>query len=267
MLQIAIIVFREIVEIAMIIGILSAVTKDLVGRTKWIISGLSLGVVASVVVALFADLISSSMNDNGQDIVNGAILLIASSLVIWTVIWMQKHARSISGELKTVSNEIRSGKKPLYFLAIVAFLNMLREGSEISLFTYSYYISGTSLFDVICGLLIGVLLGVVVGVVIYLGMLKIFGRYFLMATSWIMIFLACGLIAQACGFWIDAKLIAPLGNPIWDSSAILSQASWFGKFLHIFFGYIDQPAGIQVIAYFATLAAVGGVVGKLRIKN
>ncbi len=256
MLQIAIVVFREILEISLILGILTAATKEIKGRTKWILSGLSLGIIASLILALFTDKISETLDGMGQEFFNGLILTSAAFMIGWTVIWMQRHAKSISGELKRLSNSVREGKKPLYVLLVVVFLSVLRESAEIVLFTYSYYISGTSIGEIIFGLILGITLGSAAGLALYLGILKAFGKYFFIVTTWLLIFLSAGIAAQGIGFWINAQILPALGNPIFDASEILSQESFFGKFLHIFFGYIDQPAGAQVITYFATLAVL-----------
>ncbi len=253
MLQIAIVVFREILEVALIIGILTAATKEISGRTKWILTGLGLGLVGSFLLAISTDKISNSLNGMGQEFFNGLVLLAAAMMIGWTVLWMQKHAKSISGELKKLSHSIREGKKPLYILSVVVFLSVLREGAEIVLFTYSYYLSGTEISDIIFGLVGGLFFGVVLGCALYFGMLKAFGKYFFIVTTWILIFLSAGISAAGAGFWINAEILPALGNPALDMSGILSQQSFFGKFLHIFFGYLDQPAGTQLIVYFVTL--------------
>ena len=253
MLQIAIVVFREILEVALIIGILTAATKEIHGRTKWILGGLALGISASILLAFFTDKISESLDGMGQEFFNGLILISAAAMIGWTVLWMQKHAKSISGELKRLSNSVREGKKPLYILAVVILLSVLREGAEIVLFTYSYYISGTSISEIIFGLIVGFLFGAMVGSALYFGMLKAFGKYFFIVTTWLLIFLAAGIAAQGIGFWINADIVPAFGNPVIDLSEILSDQSFFGKFLHLFFGYIDQPAGAQLMAYFSSL--------------
>lgn len=256
MLQIAIVVFREILEISLILGILTAATKDIAGRTKWILSGLGLGVIASFLLALSTDKISDSLGGTGQEFFNGLILLSAATMIGWTVLWMQKHAKSISGELKRLGNSIRDGKKPLYILLVVVFLSVLRESAEIVLFTYSYYISGTPLSEISFGLITGIIFGSIAGAALYFGIIKASGKYFFIVTTWLLIFFAAGIAAQGIGFWINAEIVPALGNPVFDVSNILSEQSYFGKFLQIFFGYNDHPAGAQVITYFAMLAVL-----------
>lgn len=253
MLQIAIVVFREVLEIALILGILTAATKDITGRSKWILGGLGMGIISSVILALFTDKISESLDGMGQEFFNGLILLAAAVMIGWTVLWMQKHAKSLSGELKRLGTSIRDGKKPLYILMVVVFLSVLRESAEIVLFTYSYYIAGTGFKEILLGLLLGIATGSAAGLALYLGIIKASGKYFFIVTTWLLIFFSAGIAAQGIGFWINANIVPAFGNPIFDSSEILSQQSFFGKFLNIFFGYIDQPAGSQLIAYFVML--------------
>ena len=256
MLQIAIVVFREILEISLILGILSAATKEIEGRAKWILGGLTLGAIVSIALAFFTDTISDSLNGQGQEFFNGLVLLSAAAMISWTVIWMQKHAKSISGELKKLSNSIREGKKPLYILLFVVFLSTVREGTEIVLFTYSYYLAGEDVFYISSGLIIGIIFGSAVGFALYLGILKASGKYFFIVTTYLLVFLASGIAAQGIGFWINADIVPAFGNPLFDISGILPQTSILGKFLHIFFGYLDQPAGIQLLVYFVNLAVL-----------
>lgn len=259
MLQIIIVVFREILEISLIVGVLTAATKNISGHKKWILGGLFLGFSTSGALAFFTDRISEMFDGVGQEIFNGAILTTAALMIAWTVIWMQKHAKSISGEMRQLSSSIKAGKAPLYSLLLVVFFSTLREGAEIVLFTYSSYISGVEFDKIIYGLIIGLNLGIAFGFALYFGMLKIFGRYFFMVTTWILVFLASAIITQGFGFWINADLLPSLGNPIWDSSNIVSQTSYLGKFLNIFFGYIDRPMGLQVIVYIANVTILAAM--------
>ena len=53
MLQIAIVVFREVLEIALILGILASSTKEIKGRSNYILAGLFLGIAISIALAFF----------------------------------------------------------------------------------------------------------------------------------------------------------------------------------------------------------------------
>jgi len=256
-LQIAIVVFREILEIALILGILTSATKDIKNRASWILIGLGLGILFSIILAIFTDKISSSLDGLGQEFFNGLIMLSASFMIGWTVLWMQKHAKTLSGELKKLGNNVKDGKKPLYALTIVVLLSVIREGAEIVLFSYSYFLSGVGLYQIVVGIISGVFCGSLLGLALYFGFLKVFGKYFFMVSSWLLIFFASATATSGIRFWGDAGIVNPIIDPAIDLSEILSQNSFFGKFLHIIFGYIDQPSLAQIITYFTILIGLG----------
>jgi len=47
-----------------------------------------------------------------------------------------------------------------------------------------------------------------------------------------------------------------MGQTVWDSSAILSEKSIFGRVLHTLVGYSDQPTLLQLITYLVTLLVI-----------
>ena len=85
MLQIAIVVFREILEISLILGILTAATKEIPGRTKWILSGLTLGIAASLLLAFFTDKISESLDGMGHDWLDRSLDAKARQIYLWRI--------------------------------------------------------------------------------------------------------------------------------------------------------------------------------------
>ncbi len=249
MIQILIVVFREILEIALVIGILTAVTRGIEHRGKYILAGLLLGVLGAISLAFAMDNISAMLDGDGQEIFNGTVLICASVLISWTVIWMQQHAKSLSGELKNFANSIKTGNRSLISLLAAVMFSVLREGSEIVLFTYGYYLTGIAITNVAFGVILGIISGTLCGFALYYGLLKIFGRYFFKVTTWILIFLACSVAAQGISFLVSAEVIPAIVDQVWDSSAILSQSSTLGSILNAFIGYSDSPSGAQLAIY------------------
>jgi len=252
-IQIAIVVFREILEIALILGILASATKKIENRSVAIFGGLILGIIVSAIIALFTDKISSALDGMGQEFFNGLILLSASFMIAWTVLWMQKHSKSLSAELRSLGTAVSSGKKPLYALSIVVMLSIVREGAEIVLFTYSYYISGVEIYQIVIGLLSGFFCGSLLGIALYFGLLKTFGKYFFIVSSWLLIFFSANTASMGIKFLSDAQIVDPIIDPVFDLSNILPQQSIFGEFLHIIFGYVDNPSMAQLITYLTLL--------------
>ena len=60
MLPSLLIVFREVFEAGLIIGIVMAVTAGVAGRGRWVAGGVAAGVLGACVVALFTGGFSSS---------------------------------------------------------------------------------------------------------------------------------------------------------------------------------------------------------------
>ena len=81
MLGALIIVFREVIEAGLIVGIVLAVTKGLAGSRLAIAAGVLAGVVGASLVAAFAGAIGEALAGIGQEIFNATILLDRKSVV------------------------------------------------------------------------------------------------------------------------------------------------------------------------------------------
>jgi high-affinity iron transporter len=64
------------------------------------------------------------------------------------------------------------------------------------------------------------------------------------------------MAAQAAHYLIQADIIPSLASPLWDTSAVLPEKSLLGMLLHSLIGYEARPAGMQLVFYFATIAAI-----------
>lgn len=256
MLASAIIVFREILEAALVIGLVSAATKGVLGRGAWIASGVAGGAVIAALVAASAGVIASSLAGVGQELFNAAILGAAVVMLAWHMVWMGRHGREMAQEMKALGHAVTTGTRPLHVLALVVGLAVMREGSEVALFLYGIAVDSTSGMDVVLGAGFGLLIGVATGIVLYRGLMRIPTRHLFMVTNVLILLLACGMASQAVAFLVDADVLPSFGTDLWDSSAILSQHSVVGQVLHTLVGYVEKPLGIQVVAYGITLATI-----------
>jgi high-affinity iron transporter len=257
MLGAAIIVFREVLEAALIVGIVLAASAGAARRGFWISTGLAGGVVGAGLVALFAAEIASAAAGIGQELLNAVILLLAVGMLGWHNIWMSRHGRELAATAREVGDAVISGARPLYVLAVVVGLAVLREGSETVLFLYGIAAGGgLSAGSLIAGGTLGLAGGVSVGAALYLGLLRIPPRRLFTVTSWMVLLLAAGMASQAAGYLVQADLLPPLGNAVWDTSVMLTEDSVLGKALHTLIGYVSRPEGIQILFYLATLLAI-----------
>lgn len=258
MLATAIIVFREVLEAALIISIACAATRNVAGRGAWVFGGIVIGLLLAGVVAGAAGLIAQSAAGMGQELLNAGILLAAVVMLGWHNVWMARHGREMAVQMNTLGAAIKTGTRPLYAIGIVIALAVLREGSEVVLFLHGIAAGGSNLGGMLAGGAIGVLTGAAAGLVLYFGLLKVPVKHFFSVTGWMILLLAAGLASQAAYYLIQADLIPPLGEALWDTSAILSRDSITGQVLHTLIGYDPQPAGVQLIFYVTSLLIIGG---------
>ena len=256
MLGALIIVFREVIEAGLIVGIVMAATRGVVGRGRWITIGISGGVLGAAIVAMFAGVISDAFQGAGQELFNASILGVAVIMLMWHNAWMARHGREIADEMRRIGSAVSEGAKPLTALAVVVGLAVLREGSEVVLFLYGIMASGTSGSALLVGGLLGIAAGAAFTALTYLGLLAIPNRHIFSVTSWLIALLAAGMAAQAVQFLNNAGVVVALDQTLWDTSWLLSEKSILGRLLHTLIGYIDQPTEMQLLVYIATLFAM-----------
>ncbi len=256
MIGTGLLVFREVLEAALIVSVICAATRGVVGRGRWIGGGIFAGVLGALLVAGSAGAIASAVSGIGQEVFNASVLLAAVVMIGWHAIWMASHGRELTLRLKAVGSEVSVGREPLAMLLIVVAVAVLREGSEAVLFVYAQAAGGSDWKSLASGVIAGVLGGAATGLALYLGLLKIPMRYFFTATNWLLLLVAAGMAAQAAHFLVQADLLPELGARVWDTSALLSDRSLPGQALHALIGYDARPAGIQLAFYFVTAALI-----------
>jgi len=259
MLGSAVIVFREVLEAALIIAIVVGASRGVAGRGRWVGGGMLAGLAGAVVVAAFSGAIAEAVRGTGQELFNAGVLLAAVAMLAWHNAWMAVHGREIAAGMRRVGRDVSVGARPLAALGVVTALAVLREGSETVLFLYSLTASGAGWPMILGGGALGLGAGIAVGWLLYRGLLVIpIGRFFT-AVAWMVLLLAAGLASSAAAYLNQAGLVPALGLRLWDSSGILAQDSLIGMLLHILVGYSDRPMGIQLVFYLGTLAGIAGL--------
>ncbi len=143
MIAALIIVFREVFEAGLIIGIVLAVTRQVAHRNRWIGGGVLAGVLLACLVAGFAGALSNLFAGMGQELFNAAILGLAVVMLTWHNVWMARHGSELAGELRSAGQAVVEGSKSLLALAVVVGVAVLREGSEVVLFLYGVLAGGS----------------------------------------------------------------------------------------------------------------------------
>ena len=254
MLAALIIVFREVFEAGLIVGIVLAVTGSVPNRNRWICGGVLAGAFAACVVAAFTGALSQLFAGMGQELFNAAILGIAVIMLTWHNVWMAHHGREMAGEMRAAGQAVADGSKSLLALAVVVGVAVLREGSEVALFLYGVAASdGGSALSLAIGGVIGLALGAAVCLLTYFGLMRIPPRALFATTTVLITLLAAGMAAQAVAFLERANWLTPLDTVVWDSAWLLSESSIPGRTMHTLVGYTDQPTEMQLLVYVAVL--------------
>lgn len=265
MLGSLIIVFREVIEAGLIVGIVLAVTHGVPRRGRWIAAGVAAGVLGATLVAAFANALSNAMAGMGQELFDSGILIIAVFMLSWHNIWMARHGREIANEIRAVGQAVSEGSRSLAALAIVVAIAVLREGSEIVLFLYGLAAAGgATAAQLLIGAALGLLAGCAVSALTFFSFVSLPTRYLFSVTTTLITFLAAGLASQAILLLQQAGVITAGMRTAWDTSFVLRDSSLIGRVLHTLVGYSDQPSEMQVVAYVLTLAAIFGLTRLLK---
>lgn len=256
MLGAAIIVFRESLEAALLIGIIAAATRTLPHRNLWLWSGVAAGAAGALMVAALAGTIAEMADGFGQELLNSVILGLAVAMLGWHNIWMARHARAMVSGARALVREVADGNRELSAIAVVVAMAVLREGSETALFLYSLASEGHATAQVVLGGTLGLGAGGVIGYGMYAGLLRVPVRWFFAITSGLVLLLAAGMAGQMARFLIQGDIVPSLANPIWDTSAYLSTQSPTGTLLHVLAGYDARPSAMQAIFYFGAIALI-----------
>ena len=252
----SIVVFREVLEAALIITIILAATRGVANRGLWVSTGIIAGLAGAIMVASFTERISNMMEGVGQEIFNAGILLTAVLMLAWHNIWMSAHGRQLAAQMKAVGQGVSNGDLPMFTLALAITLAVLREGAEVVLFLNGMSMSGVSATNLTMGAGIGVAGGFAIGIAMYFGLLRIPLRHFFQVTGWMILLLAAGLAANAAGYLEQAGILPAIKPMLWDSSWLLSQQSLAGQLAHTLIGYQARPSGIALLFWVVTFSTI-----------
>ena len=206
-----IIMFREVLEASLIIGILYTYLKksgnDKALKMLW--SGVGGAIVLSIIVSIVFQIVADGFEGNSSKIFEGVVMIIASVVLTTMIIWMAQN-KNISEELKSKAKEsLTSGFK--YGIFTLAFVAVFREGVEIILFLYAIAVKdGVAVFPSI----IGSILGLAGGYAIFVQGIKIPLKKFFNVTSVFLIFVAAGMLTYGVHELESGGVIPYMGGSI-----------------------------------------------------
>ena len=256
MLNTFIIALREGLEACLIVGILVAyiVKTDRKGYLKPLWIGVAAAVVLSIALGAFLTLTSVSLSERGQELFAGVTSVIAVGLVTWMVFWMKRTARTLRNELHgKLDTAVATG--PLA-LAGVAFIAVIREGLETSLFVYTNFQTVDSVTSSTIGLVLGFAFSITLGYLIYKSAIRLNLSKFFTYSGVALIIVAAGVLSygihefQELGYLPYEKAFA------WDVTSVIAKDSVLSAFLSGTIGFDTTTSWLQLGVYVLYLGAV-----------
>lgn len=266
MLATLLIVFREVIEAGIVIGIVMAATKGLPRRNQWIFGGTLAGLVGAALVAVFAQEIADLFEGWGQEYFNAAILFAAVAMLTWHNIWMASQGQSMAEEarIRALGGAVAAGVRPITALAFVVGVAVLREGVEIVLLLYGIVAAGNGPVEMLSGGAIGAVIGVALSVLMYMGLTALPVRRLFAITIALITLLAAGMASQAVALLQQAGNLLDYATALWDTSHVLPEDSVVGQLLANLVGYSESPTVAQGAAYALVVALNIVLIGAIR---
>ena len=236
-----ILVLREVLEAAMLISVLLALSINWKQGFTWLWWSLIAGAVGAVLFASFLDVITDAVDGAGQEVANASLQLLMyclSLLIVALIPTPGSNSRVIS-----------------FLMASAVACAMIREGSEILVYITGFASAEEHRTAVYAGSAIGAGIGVSLGVLLFAALRAMeYGRAQL--TSVVLICLmGTGTLMQATMLLEQVDWL-PAGKALWDSSGIISEQSIAGELMYAVFGYEATPSVTQVGLYVVCMASI-----------
>ena len=240
---------REGLEATLIVSIVGAFLKRNDKPVRPMFIGVGLAVAISIAVGAGLEVVSASLPQRQQEMLETVIGAIAVVFVTTMIIWMNRNAFRMKGELeREAAQAINSGGA--FALAVMAFLAVLKEGFETAVFLLAaaQATHGSRWFAVLGGLA-GIAVAIALGAGIYLGSLKLdLGRFFRI-TGVFLVFIAAGLVMSSLRTAHEAGWITIGQQRAFDLSGWMPTKSVLGALITGMFGVPPDPRLIEVLGW------------------
>jgi high-affinity iron transporter len=249
MLDAVLLVLREVLEAALFVSLLLALGARLRLAWRWERIAIPLGLLASWVNSRMAGRLAEAFDGTGQEWLNAALYLIAilSFIGLTTLLVPEIVGRR---------DDTPAHPRMLHVLFIlIVTCSMAREGSEVWIYLSSFAGNPSALSAAVMGGLIGTGIGLSLCALVYYAFSFLGRRTFLIVFFVLATLVVGGLSMQLAKLGLQTGLLDS-GQPVWDTTWLVSERSWPGQLLHALFGYDANPDTLQAAFYFAALLAV-----------
>jgi iron uptake system component EfeO len=204
--------------------------------------------VLCVAVAIGLEIVGSALPQKQQEGMETVIGVIAVAAVTYMIVWMRSHARGLKGALQAnARTALASGSAGA--LVAMAFLAVLREGFETSVFLLAVFQDATDSAAAGAGAVLGLATALAIGYALYRGGLRINLQRFFRFTGVVLALVAAGLVSLAvhtaheAGWWNGLQ-----GTPV-DLSGVVEPGTVHGALLTGMLGLQPNPTTGEILAY------------------
>jgi high-affinity iron transporter len=253
-----VIALREGLEASLIVGIVAAfLVKEGRGdalRFMWI--GIGVAVVLCVSVAVVLDVVGNQLPEEEQEGLETVVGLIAVAMITYMIVWMRRHSRDLKGKLESeVASALAAGSTVA--LVGMAFLAVLREGFETSVFMLAAFQDSTDTTAAGGGAVIGLLGAIVLGYAIYRGGVGINLSRFFRITGFVLVLVAAGLLATSAHTAHEAGWLNVLQAEAFDLTWLVQAGTVSGALLTGMLGLQPDPVIAEVLVYLLYAIPMG----------
>ena len=277
----AFLALREGLEATLIVVIILLYFKKTNQRSynKHVYLGAILAIFSSIIFAVVFSMAYGGFTGLLEEIFEGTTFIISGIFIVTLVLWVSKEGPKIRKSLEGKIEESIEGQKA-FSISILTFIVIIREGIElVLLLTGTASIGSINQVTTILGSVIGLGISVLIGLLTFYGIKTIDLSKFFKVTNVILILFAAGLITYGIHEFIEAGIVNPIIDEVWNIKHILPEAfpdgnpstpAWLeiiGSLLKALFGYNANPALLEVIIYPSLLILIGLISLKLWKKN
>jgi high-affinity iron transporter len=241
---------REGLEASLIVGIIAAFLgkagrRDALRRV-WLGVGIAIALCLAIGIGLVT--LSRELPQQAQETLETVIGLFAVVMVSFMIVWMRRHARGMKKELEgAAANALATGSARA--LVAMAFLAVLREGFETSVFLVSVLQNSSSAWLGGAGALIGIVVAIVIGYGIYRGGVHLNLTRFFTTTGLVLVLVAAGLLMTVLHTAHEAGIITFGQAQALDLTWLVRPGTVLASLLTGVLGLQPKPTVIETIAW------------------